>query len=263
MLEDLKSAAMQFQAQVASNLDSLVAEYRERFGKSINTDNARELCPEYAATPDNRSLLAPLIHEASSTIAKQVWVELLAENANQGGLVIFLAGGPGSGKSTIARSPAFQQKFSEAIVVYDSTFATFSSANSKIQQALKAGFDVDIFYIHRQAEDAAFSVVCRAVDHGRTVPIGEIAQIHFGAQQTILQLCIDYAVSAEVTVLLLDNSGEAGTAQTMDESDLRGIAYSGMMDVQRLVEEGAQKAYDSITQEQGSFPSAVYRGIFG
>lgn len=224
MLEDLNSAVMQFQAQVDSNLDSLVAEYRERFGKSINTDNARELCPEYAATPDNRSLLAPLIHEASSTIAKQVWVELLAENANQGGLVIFLAGGPGAGKSTVTRFPGFQQQFSEAIVVYDSTFATFPSANSKIQQALSAGFDVDIFYIHRQAGDAAFSVVCRAVDHGRTVPIEEIAQIHFGAQQTILKLCSDYAKSTEVTILLLDNSGEAGTVQPMDESELRGLA---------------------------------------
>ena len=39
-----------FAALVCENLEQLIAEYSKRFGRVIDVDRARELCPDYAAS---------------------------------------------------------------------------------------------------------------------------------------------------------------------------------------------------------------------
>lgn len=163
MEERLIQVVEEFQNNVSANMQDFINQYIQCFGRHIDTDKARELCPEYASSYENRALLAPLIHESASKIAKAVWRSLLNEFFGRQGLVMFLAGGPGSGKSTVVRFEKFQENYGEAIVVYDSTFSSIDSASRKIQEALESGKDIDIYYVHRNARDAAYSVVIRAV----------------------------------------------------------------------------------------------------
>jgi Zeta toxin len=260
----LSEIAKNFEIEVSANLSTYVYSYRECFGKHIDTDSARELCPAYANSYENRAQLAPLIHEPASQIVKAVWRALLNESFGTPGLVIFLAGGSGSGKSTVVKSEKFQNHFQEAIVVYDSTFSTFSSASTKIQDALNAGKDIDIYYVHRNASNAAYSVVERAVKSGRTVPIQEIAKIHWGAQTTIFMLCDEYRNSENVTIHLFNNRGNPESFDWFnDENELLSVRYSSIVEVEALVNSGAGAAYARIREDNGSFPKAIAVGIFG
>lgn len=205
-----------------------------------------------------------MIHEPASQIAKAVWNTLLARSFGIPGTVIFLAGGPGSGKSTVVKSRQFAESFRDAIVVYDSTFSSFLSANQKIEDALQSGKDIEIFYIYRNAKDAAYSVILRAVQTGRTVPIQEIVTLHWGAQRTIFQLCDQYRYSEDVMIHLINNSGEPELVDWFEnEEALRIIQYSTIIEVRTLVDHGAKKAYDRIQQDQGAFPPTIAQGIFG
>lgn len=258
--------AKNFEHDVSANLAAYIKAYSARFAKRIDVDSARELCPAYANSYKNRARLAPLIHEPASQIVKAVWHALLNESFGETGFVIFLAGGSGSGKSTVVQSKKFQNAFRDAIVIYDSTFSSYASANIKIQEGLSAGKDVDIYYIHRNAKDAAYSVVERAVRSGRTIPIQEIAKIHWGSQNTIFELCEQYKDSENVTIYLFDNSN-SGSAESIglfnSEQDLLSIRYRSRMVVEALVEDGAAAAYAHIREEHGSFPAAIALGIFG
>jgi hypothetical protein len=261
---NLLKIAKEFEEDVAADLSAYVSLYRERFDKRIDADNARELCPAYADVYENRARLAPLIHEPASQIVKAVWRTLLDESSGQPGLVIFLAGGPGSGKSTVAKFEQFQEYYREAIVLYDSTFSNIFSANEKIRDALSSGKDIDIYYVHRNAKDAAYSVVLRAVETGRTVPIQEIVNLHWGAQKTIFMLCNKYRNSENVAIHLFNNGGEPESFDLFnDERALLSIQYSSRMEIEELVEIGASAAYARVREYTGNFPTAIALGIFG
>lgn len=260
---NLYKIAKDFENEVLTNLSSYVSQYINRFGKFIDTDQAREFCPQYAESNENRAQLAPLIHESASQIVKEVWRFLLNKSSTKEGLVIFLAGGPGSGKSTVVKFKKFRDYFDQAIVVYDSTFSNILSASNKIQDAINAGKDVDIYYVHRNAKDAAYSVVIRAVESGRTVPIEEVINLHWGAQKTIIELCNQYKNSESITIHLFDNRGSSKSFDWFDENEWQSVLYTDIVEVRRLVNTGAREAYARIREDKGSFPTAIALGIWG
>ena len=77
----------------ASNSDLAV-----EFVKS-NTDEARELSPEYSASNEGRTELAVAVHEAASYLTREVYRRTLEEPVPEGKLplVVFTAGGTGAG----------------------------------------------------------------------------------------------------------------------------------------------------------------------
>lgn len=93
MEERLVQVVEEFQNNVSANIQAFISQYIQRFGKHIDTDRARELCPEYTNSYFDRALLSPLIHESASKIAKAVWRSLLDESFGRQGVVMFLAGG--------------------------------------------------------------------------------------------------------------------------------------------------------------------------
>lgn len=118
--------------------------------------------------------------------------------------------------------------------------------------------------MHRNAKDAAYSVVIRAVETGRTVPIQEIANLHWGAQSTIFMLCFEHRGSEDITIHLINNSGDPEAIDWFsDEASFLKIRYSTIIKVEELVKSGAKAAYDRVRQDSGSFPPAIARGIFG
>lgn len=239
-------------------------------GKVINTDEARELSPDYSASKDSRSALAADVHEPSSAFTKQLYAEKLAQPpaAGEAPRVMFTAGGTGAGKtSAIAGNDELQGIKDSSQIVYDTNMNNLSSSRDKIQQALNAGKDVHVAYVYRDpAEAFANGTLPRAERMGRTVPIQEQANTHAGSYATVAQLRQDFADDPRVTFTALDNSRGKGNQVIVPFDSLAGKRYNVTADELRPVLENqlqagriSQRVYDGTLGEkavQGQAPRA-------
>ena len=113
--------------------------YVERYGRSVNTDDARELFPAYRA---DRSR-AGLVQRPATELSERVYARLLDAGRGKGGTVIFLAGGSGSGKTTALRRMMRERPLDDAIT-FDGTFADHAADLRRIRQALDQGYEVSV-----------------------------------------------------------------------------------------------------------------------
>lgn len=184
--------------------------YIEKFGNELNTDNARELFPHYTA---DRSRSAD-VHEPAGDIVKAVYEKFLPEKKGTGNnTVLFTAGGTGAGKTTALRSSGIAAK--DYPIVYDTNMNKVDSATQKIEQALKAGYKVDLTYVHNDIKTSLNNAMDRAArmekeqGSGRTVPLDEHYNTHAGSSETIPLLYEKYANNPNVRFRVLDNEGNA------------------------------------------------------
>jgi len=174
-------------------------------GRILNTDEARELSPEYQA---DRTKSAH-VHEPASQFVKDLYAEKLAGPTPEGRLpvVLFTAGGTGAGKSTMLNSPDGQKLGRDAEIIYDTNMNTLASAVQKIEQALAAKRQVAIFYTYRDPVEALTQgALPRAMRMGRTVPLVEHARTHAGAAKVMRELAVKYADNPNVQIRAYDNS---------------------------------------------------------
>lgn len=247
-----------------NDLDGSIERYKadNRLGEAIvlNTDNARELSPDYAASKDSRSLLSAAVHEPASWLVKQIYARELARPAgpNQVNQVVFTGGGTGAGKSTgLDLVPNVEQ----SQIIYDTNMNGLRSASEKIEQALAAGKEVVIAYVHRDPVDALVNgALPRAMRMGRAVPLKEHAKTHLGARQTIEQLVEKYRDDERVQIQIIDNTRGRGKAASITDPDqglavVRQTAYNDLEG--RLLEalEGER--------QNGRVSEVVYRGTAG
>ena len=124
--------------RLANDYDSLKAEYAQitnekgenttKGGRLLNTDEARELSPEYRA---DRTKSAD-VHEPSSALVKQMYADKLSQPTPAGldNTVVFTAGGTGAGKSTgLGVMENVNSGVRNAEIVYDTNMNTFDSAD--------------------------------------------------------------------------------------------------------------------------------------
>jgi len=221
-------------------------------GRVLNTDAARELFPEYKA---NRTLSAD-VHEPASQFIKDLYQEKLS-NPTPAGLdntVVFTAGGTGAGKTSTIRqaSSSANDMLNKAEMIYDTNMNTFSSADKKINQALDAGRDVQIFYTYR---DPVTSLVEGALPRasrmeaaygsGRTVPIGEHLKTHVGSRETIQKLSEKYKDNPNVHISVIDNTGGAKEAKL---STLDKIPELDENEVRRKLNDALEKARNTVSE---------------
>ena len=196
-----------------SNLKNEYAALKEtKGGRILNTDEARELSPDYRA---DRTRSAD-VHEPSSELVKKIYEEKLSQPVPPGNekTVIFTAGGTGAGKTTGLRAAEeVNEEVQKAQIVYDTNMSSFASADKKIQQALKANRDVHIIYTYRDPIDALengalerASRMEREMGTGRTVPLKEHLKTHVGARKVMEQLQEKYKNTPEFTLTVIDNS---------------------------------------------------------
>ena len=210
-LKDVETRA--FQQIEEKGMDTLVDEYLAKNNNVINTDEARELFPDYVA---DRSLSAG-VHEPASLVARKAYERLLAENKGQGNnTVIFTAGGTGAGKSTAIKAVESVAKAArEAPIIYDINLSTHESAVTKIDQALAAGYDVTINFVYRDpAESLTKGALPRAERMGRTVPLEAHMATHLGSPKTMLSLYEKYGDEIEINAI--DNTLGQGKATLVD-----------------------------------------------
>jgi hypothetical protein len=248
--------------KVTENFDAAVAEYAARpdamGGKVLNTDVARELSPEYLA---DRTKSAA-VHEPASYFIKRVYEQRLAE-IQPGDSVLFSSGGTGAGKTTgIVSVPATRAMFDDAAIVYDTNMNKLATAVKKIEQALKAGAEVQIVHVQRDPVEALVQGAlpraarqAREFGTGRTVPLKAHAETHRGAAEVIQQLAEKYKDDPRVFIQVVDNTRGQNKAALADVDFVKGFDYNGL---ERRLYEALKQQYDD-----GAIPESVFRATAG
>jgi hypothetical protein len=248
-----------FREQIAGGVDRAIHEYallpESDGGRVLNTDVARELSADYRA---DRTRSAA-VHEPASWLVKEMYRRALAEQPKRGqeSRVVFTAGGTGSGKTTaISLLAAAADVVRTAQIVYDTNLNTLQSAITKIDQAIQAGKEVEIFYVARDPVQAlAAGALPRAMRMGRTVPLIEHARTHVGSIKTIRGLAEHYEGDPRVHIEVIDNSHGKGRAALGSIDKLPNLEYHSV----------AGEIHDALEAElkAGRISEAVYRGTLG
>lgn len=211
--QQTKEIEQRFQRQIESDPAKAERDYRERFTQNgvlvLNTDNARELSPDYSASLESRAMLSSAVHEPASSLVKDIFKRELTKPPERGrDVVVFTGGGTGAGKTrTIENLPLTD----DAGLIFDTNLNSFASADSKIQQTLKAGRRVVVAAVYRDPVVALTEgALPRAEKIGRTVPLTSHAETHVGFADAIPKLASKYKDDPRVKVLIIDNTGAKG-----------------------------------------------------
>jgi hypothetical protein len=240
--EDLSAARDRALQQVAERPEELLTAYTQRFGNVLNADNAAELFPDYAASPDSRTQFRAAVHPAAQRIRDELFRRSLAKPDVRE--VVFTSGGTGAGKSA-ANLPGD--------VVMDSTLSNPEHSRGEIQSALDAGKQVQIVYIYRPIDEAMNAALDRAKENGRTVPIDVMLKTHEGAAKSIASLYDRHSSDPRVRFKFVDNSAgdpKLGTIDLARRQDYRkeadqldAILESRRADVPEIIYQAARGGY--------------------
>jgi hypothetical protein len=231
-------------------------------GRILNTDDAREMSPEYRM---DRTRSAD-VHEPSSAFVKQMYAEKLSSPTPPGkdNTVLFTAGGTGAGKTTgLQEAQKVSQGIRDAEMVYDTNMNTFESADKKINQALKAGRKVGIVYTYRDPVEAMENGALKRASRmeaelgtGRTVPIDEHFKTHIGSREVMDQLQAKYGDDHRFHMMVIDNSRGPGNAAVV----------SGLDKLPRLDHNEVRKGLNNALEQKyrsGAISQAIYEGTRG
>ena len=176
-------------------------------GRIIDTDMVRELSPEYRA---DRSL-SPRIHRAASTLTRGLFAQALAGPVAEGRdpVVVFTAGGGGSGKSTAIKAVLGDRN---ADITLDGTLSNLERARSDVAAALASGRNVEIRYVYRSPRNSVEGAIGRAIRTGRPVPVSVLAEAHANAPKVVRALAQEYTEDGRVSITAINNDGPMGTA---------------------------------------------------
>ena len=156
-------------------------------GRLLNADLARELSRDYRNKYD-RLCFTRCSYAPCAQYVLNRFRNVIRQPCSPGTrAVLFLAGGAASGKT----SSVGQKTIKLYDLIFDSNLADFQKARMMIDESLKAGWLVDISYIHRPYDLAVRSMIERAIDTGRYVPMGKpskMGKLHVSAQRTIVRL---------------------------------------------------------------------------
>ena len=194
-------------------------------GKKIDTDLARELDPNYLADP---ARVAGVHHEEVSAFADRMFAARMAMPITMADEhVVFLAGGGGSGKSTIRDQFDLDHG---AQTLWDGTMATYDHAKEKIDMALKSGRDVVYDVVLCPVAKAVSNAVTRAnsSEHGRVVGLDVLVKAHVGAPLTALRLMKDYEGDKRVAFRVFENAGKLKDVHEISDIETRStvLKYS-------------------------------------
>jgi hypothetical protein len=252
--------------RLQNDYSGLAAEYSQLpstdNGRILNTDDAREMSPEYRA---DRTRSAD-VHEPSSAFVKQMYAEKLSQDTPPGknNTVVFTAGGTGAGKTTgLQEAQKVNQNIKNSEIVYDTNMNSFDSADKKVQQALKAGRNASIIYTYRDPVEALENGSLKRASRmeaelgtGRTVPIDEHFKTHAGSREVMEQLQSKYGNDHRFHMMVIDNSRGAGNAAVV--SGLDKLPKLDHTVVRKGLNDALENAYKS-----GKISQAIYEGTRG
>jgi hypothetical protein len=273
-----RAVEARFAKYLEERTDEAIDRYRTKYGKELNTDNARELSPDYApggmeaddaATRSARSKWSAAVHEPSSALVKEIYRRELKKPAaaNERNQVIFTAGGAGVGKTTsIHQVPRLGNALDAAQIIYDTTLSTLKSAMERISQALAAGKTVSIVYVYRDPVDSlANGALPRAEHNGRTLPLEAFLDTHLGAPGVLLKIAEAYKNDKRVEIAVIDNSRGRGAAALADLKFAQSVGQKYTReDLKAKLLRALEDAYEKGRRgEKDGISEAVYRAFKG
>jgi len=187
--------------QLLGNPEAYLDRYVEIFGNEIGSDNAAELFPDYSASREARRANRIAVARSAAWVSHEVFRRRILERDAQ--VVLFTAGGTGSGKSTFAANLCKAD-----CIVFDSTFSDTAGHGALVEEALKAQCKVMIVYIFRDPLAAYTATLKRAAEEacGRTITPRTHARTHEGAARTVKYLSGRYADNPKVAFRFIDNA---------------------------------------------------------
>ena len=231
-------------------------------GRILNTDDAREMSPEYRM---DRTRSAD-VHEPASAFVKQMYAEKLSQDTPPGkeNMVLFTAGGTGAGKTTgLQEAAKVSRNIQNAEIVYDTNMNTFDSADKKIKQALDAGRNIGIVYTYRDPVEAMENGALKRANRmeaemgtGRTVPIDEHFKTHIGSREVMDRLQDKYGDDHRFHMMVIDNSRGPGNASVV----------SGLDKLPKLDHTAVRKGLNDVLENayrSGKISQAIYEGTRG
>jgi hypothetical protein len=278
--KDLSPEERQVEARFAEYLethtDEAIARYTAKYGKEINTDNARELSKDYApggpeaddpATRLARTKWSAAVQEPASALTKEIYRRALgkAPSAKQRKQVVFTAGGAGVGKTTsIQQVSGLSGALDGAEMIYDTTLSNFRSAMDKIQEALAAARTVSIIFVYRDPIDSFVGgVLPRAERMGRTLPLEVFLDTHIGAAEVLEKIAQTFKGDDRVAIAVIDNSRGRGNAAAANIAFVKSAAAKYRREELRAKLSAAlDEAYEKGKKgEKDGISEAVYKAI--
>jgi zeta toxin len=267
-----------FATFLESHTDEAISRYIEKYGKDIDTDNARELSIDYApggleaddpAARAARIKWSAAVQEPSSALSREIFRRALQKAAAPGQRkqVVFTAGGAGSGKTTsIQGSPGLTRALEAAEIVYDTTLSKLESSMDRVAQALAAGRMVTIVFVYRDPIDSFVGgVLPRAERMGRTLPLDAFLDTHIGAAEVLAKIAAAYKNDDRVAIAVIDNSrGRGNAAPSNIEFVQKSERKYRRQELKVKLSEALDQAYEKGKRgEKDGISQAVYSAIKG
>jgi hypothetical protein len=234
----------------ATNRKALFRKYRQKFGNMVDRNNAQELYPPYSKNRESRQKLSLATHEPAGALSDEVYQHVLKLKCPPSrNLVLFNAGGQGSGKTTSLR---FSDKRKKAFIVMDGTMQDYEKSCRNIDLALQNGKFVHINYVYCPFEKAIQNIIRRATDptNGRVVNVKRAAKGHSQAFANIFRIVKAYRSNPSVTFGVVDNSDDDPSA-----SSLAKLAALPRPSIDALEALGYAAVNACFTSSQGTDPS--------
>lgn len=225
---------------ILSDFEGAVREYSDlkgtEGGKKLDTDIARNLSPEYRK---DRSL-APKVHKAANAFTQKMYEARIAE-VKPGGVVLFMSGGGGAGKSSA--EDLLSKDMDVAHTIYDGTLSSLDKAKNNIQLALDKQQAVMIAHVYRDAEDALVNGVFRRAmdpDNGRTVTLKALVKSHADSNLVLRQLNEAFKNNPAFLIKTIDNSRGKDNYAEIDFADLPVVGREGLLE---KLQDATEKEY--------------------
>ena len=188
--------------------------------KIVNADLARRLLPGYDPSDiNNENLFFGDAAEIMNAVFRS-WIQLPKKTAAN--VIVWLAGGTGSGKTTIAQNMSLISYDYEMII--DSTFSSYDYSDGQISQAIDAGFKPSIIYVYRDPVDAWENGVWPRWERekGHFVKADVHIATHCLAKENIVRIAESYGAEIKLTLF---NNITGKEPQKMNLDTLSGVQY--------------------------------------
>ncbi|MCB1226047.1 MAG: cobalamin-dependent protein, partial [Verrucomicrobiales bacterium] len=211
---------VKFAAELAADPEYWEAEYKKRFGIVLDRNSVQELSPDYARDRDSRQKWSVATLEPAGAFVDWMFKKVI-QSATPGDVIVFNAGGQGSGKTTATKD---LPEDSSLILIMDGTLQNYSRSKEHFELAFDAECKIEIRYIFMQWTSALHLIVHRALDGaGRIVPLSRAAKGHFQAPRTTLSLAEDFLDQSGFEIVVRENVLEPGGGNAVIERTLEWL----------------------------------------
>jgi cobalamin-dependent methionine synthase I len=200
--EEERYVECKFASELAADLEGAAKRYTGMFANVLDRNNAQELSPDYSESRESRQRESVSTLEPAGGFIDWLYARRLRELPADS-LVVFNAGGQGSGKTTATQGAVLR----EADLVMDGTLQNHARSEAHIQAALEANLFVEVRHIFCPWETAVTNMLRRAAEEGgRIVPLKRAAGGHFQAARTTLALWAQWKSRGDFAVVVFDNT---------------------------------------------------------